>query len=273
MGKKINLKLSMKKFAALFLLSFLFLLIIPTSTNAQRVTKTEAAGLGQHCCSVDVDACITAAAGNDADITNCLSTHCIPNACLANNAACSTATQCPGNFCTSGKCAYSATAATECTNDSQCFTMEYCAMAATPKVCTHKQADGVACTRANECTGKFCTNNVCSAVAPAGTPPAPTAAAAAASGAAPSSQYDLPNFLGTEEPADVIGRIIKTVIGFCGILALIMFIYGGVMWLISAGREAYIDKGKDTMIWSAIGLAVVFGSYILVNFVFTFFGK
>lgn len=158
-----------------------------------------------------------------------------------------------------------------CTATADCPAGEYCYNTGRGKECTTKLSNGDACSSAEPCQSNNCVDGKCAAI----TPPPPTPAGGGTdSGAAPTSgQYDLPNFLGTEEPADVIGRIIKTVIGFCGVLALIMFIYGGVMWLISAGREAYIDKGKDTMVWSAIGLAVVFGSYILVNFVFTFFGK
>lgn len=126
------------------------------------------------------------------------------------------------------------------------------------------------------CIDILCIAGACSAAEAAtagGSPPAGAAAAAGSGGAPAAKNYDLPNFLATDEPADVIGRVIKAIIGVCGILSLIMFIYGGVLWLISAGRQAYVEKGRDTMLWSAIGLAVVFGSYILVNFVFTFFGK
>jgi hypothetical protein len=83
----------------------------------------------------------------------------------------------------------------------------------------------------------------------------------------------LPNFLGVTDPNVVFGRIIKFVIGFVGAIALIMFIYGGTLWLISAGRDDYIKKGAQTMTYAAIGLAITFAAYILVNFVFELFGK
>lgn len=78
----------------------------------------------------------------------------------------------------------------------------------------------------------------------------------------------LPNFLGVTQVSDIIGRVIQIIIGLVGSFALIMFIYGGGLWLISAGRKEYVDKGQKAMIWSAIGLAVVFTSYILANTVF-----
>ncbi|MFH0780037.1 MAG: hypothetical protein V1928_04245 [Parcubacteria group bacterium] len=47
----------------------------------------------------------------------------------------------------------------------------------------------------------------------------------------------LPNFLGITQVSDVIGRVIQTIIGLVGSFALIIFIYGGGLWLISAGRK------------------------------------
>ena len=85
--------------------------------------------------------------------------------------------------------------------------------------------------------------------------------------APPPMIIELPNFLGTNEPTVIIGRIVNLIVGLVGTIAFLIFIYGGVLWLISSGREAYVDKGKDAMIWSAIGLAVVFASNILVKFV------
>ena len=82
----------------------------------------------------------------------------------------------------------------------------------------------------------------------------------------------LPNFLKTSDPNVIIGRIIKALIGIAGSLALLMFIYGGVMWLISRGNTAYIEKGKKAMMLAAIGLVIIFTSYILVKLIITALG-
>lgn len=65
----------------------------------------------------------------------------------------------------------------------------------------------------------------------------------------------------------LIGRIIKAVLGIVGSLALVMFIYGGFMWMTSAGNSEQVQKGKNILIWAALGLAVIFSSYALVKFV------
>jgi len=77
----------------------------------------------------------------------------------------------------------------------------------------------------------------------------------------------LTNPLGTASPEELIGRIIKAVLGIVGSIALLMFIYGGFLWLTSGGSPEKIKKGKDVLVWAVIGLAIIFLSYTLVGFV------
>ncbi|MDD3711066.1 MAG: hypothetical protein PHP37_00445 [Patescibacteria group bacterium] len=65
----------------------------------------------------------------------------------------------------------------------------------------------------------------------------------------------------------LIGRVIDSVLGVVGSLALIMFIYGGITWMTAAGNEQSVTKGRNILMWSALGLVVIFSSYALVKFV------
>jgi len=65
----------------------------------------------------------------------------------------------------------------------------------------------------------------------------------------------------------LVGRVISAVLGIVGSIALLMFIYGGFLWLTSSGNEQKITQGKQVLTWATIGLAVIFLSYTLVNFV------
>jgi hypothetical protein len=77
----------------------------------------------------------------------------------------------------------------------------------------------------------------------------------------------LTNPLGTSDVPAFIGRIIKAVLGIVGSLALLMFVYGGFLWMTSGGNEQKITKGKNVLVWATIGLAIIFLSYSLVGFV------
>jgi len=65
----------------------------------------------------------------------------------------------------------------------------------------------------------------------------------------------------------IVGNIIKGVLAFSGALLLLMFIYGGFIWLTSAGIGERIEKGKNILIWAIIGFVIMLGSYIAVDFI------
>jgi hypothetical protein len=70
-----------------------------------------------------------------------------------------------------------------------------------------------------------------------------------------------------KDPNVLIGRIIKAALGIVGSLALAMFIFGGFVWMTSVGNNEKVTKGKNIIIWAALGLIVVFASYAAVSFV------
>lgn len=52
-----------------------------------------------------------------------------------------------------------------------------------------------------------------------------------------------------------------------GALALLFFIYGGFTWILSQGNPEKVKKGTDIVKAAIIGLIIVFGAYILVQFI------
>lgn len=75
---------------------------------------------------------------------------------------------------------------------------------------------------------------------------------------------------GKSEPISIpelVGNIIKALLGIVGTLSLLMFMIGGFWWLTSAGNEERIKKGKDTLTWAILGLAITFGGYAILRFV------
>jgi hypothetical protein len=97
------------------------------------------------------------------------------------------------------------------------------------------------------------------------------AAPALAQTAAPQATGDravkLTNPLNTASVPQLVSNIIKAFVGIVGAVALLIFVYGGFLWLTSAGEASKIQAGKDAMKWAVVGLVVVFSSYALVSFV------
>jgi hypothetical protein len=61
-------------------------------------------------------------------------------------------------------------------------------------------------------------------------------------------------------------NIFGFVLGIVGSLALLIFIYGGVLFLFSGGNSEQIEKGKKALAGAVIGLIIVFASYLIVYF-------
>ncbi len=78
----------------------------------------------------------------------------------------------------------------------------------------------------------------------------------------------LVNPLNVSTVPQLVANLLKAAMGIIGALALLVFIYGGFIWLTSGGEAGKIQAGKDAMKWAAIGLVVIFTSYALVSFVF-----
>ena len=61
--------------------------------------------------------------------------------------------------------------------------------------------------------------------------------------------------------------LIRTALGISGIFILLMFVYGGIMIIISRGDKDKIKKAQDIMKNSVIGLLIVIFAYTFVKFI------
>ena len=74
--------------------------------------------------------------------------------------------------------------------------------------------------------------------------------------------------LGQEMPIDLITNIINWALGLLGLLALILLIYGGFIWMLAAGEEEKITKAQDIIKGAVIGLVIILASYGIASYVF-----
>lgn len=85
----------------------------------------------------------------------------------------------------------------------------------------------------------------------------------------PENSTQLENPIGNDVTFEiVVKRVVQAILGLTGVLALIAFIYGGVLWMVSRGDTGMIQKGKTMMIWAVFGIVIIFSSYALIKFVF-----
>lgn len=82
---------------------------------------------------------------------------------------------------------------------------------------------------------------------------------------------ELPNPLGPEgatigDLPKVIGKVINALMGVIGAIALLVFVYGGFVWMTAAGNETKIAQGKKILLWASIALIIIILGWILVAF-------
>lgn len=82
---------------------------------------------------------------------------------------------------------------------------------------------------------------------------------------------NLDNPLSVDSVPLFINNVIKAILGIVGAIALLYLVLGGLTWLTSQGNSDKVKKGRETVVWAIIGLAMIFFSYAILSFVFTNF--
>lgn len=60
-------------------------------------------------------------------------------------------------------------------------------------------------------------------------------------------------------------NIAQIILGISGAIALLMFIYGGFLWLTAGGNSSKVQQGTKIMIGTVIGLIIIFAANLAVT--------
>ena len=82
------------------------------------------------------------------------------------------------------------------------------------------------------------------------------------------SQINIPR----AELIQSIIRIINWALGLLGLIAVILCIYAGFLWMNAGGDPSRVDKAKKILINAGIGLAIILLSFAITSYVFNFLG-
>ena len=64
-----------------------------------------------------------------------------------------------------------------------------------------------------------------------------------------------------------VKSIIQVLVTIAGLVAAGFFVWGGIGYITSSGNPESLDRSKKTLLYSAIGLAVVLAAFVLTNIV------
>lgn len=80
---------------------------------------------------------------------------------------------------------------------------------------------------------------------------------------------------GTQAPTDLdpgyfIGTyIIRPILGFTGVIFLVLMVYAGFLWMTSAGNGKQVEKAKQILTTAVIGAAIMASAYVITSTVIT----
>jgi len=66
---------------------------------------------------------------------------------------------------------------------------------------------------------------------------------------------------------DVIANIIRIILGFLGIVAVVIVLFGGFKWMTAGGNDDKVTEAKQLIIQGIIGMVIIFSAFAIASFV------
>lgn len=73
--------------------------------------------------------------------------------------------------------------------------------------------------------------------------------------------------LGDRDPRDMAAAIIRIILGFLGIVAVIIILLGGFKWMTAGGNEDKVGEAKKLITAGIIGLVIILAAFAIATFV------
>ena len=77
-------------------------------------------------------------------------------------------------------------------------------------------------------------------------------------------QGSITNPLGSTDFTQLLVNIINWITRIIGLVAILMIMYGGILYMVSEGEDDKIAKAKKTIFWAVIGLAIALAAESLI---------
>ena len=73
--------------------------------------------------------------------------------------------------------------------------------------------------------------------------------------------------LSIKDPREIAANVINVILGFLGIIAVVLILIGGFMWMTAAGNEDKTGTAKKIMTAGVIGLVIILAAFGIARFV------
>ena len=78
--------------------------------------------------------------------------------------------------------------------------------------------------------------------------------------------------LGVKDPRAIAADVINIILGFLGIIAVVIILLGGFKWMTAGGNEDKVGEAKKLIVAGIIGLVIILASFGIATFVLTQLG-
>jgi cysteine-rich repeat protein len=73
--------------------------------------------------------------------------------------------------------------------------------------------------------------------------------------------------LGSEDPTIIVAKLIRGGLGFLGLVALVIFMYGGFLWMTAGGSDEKVVRAKRLIVNATIGIFIILASLGITQFI------
>lgn len=80
-------------------------------------------------------------------------------------------------------------------------------------------------------------------------------------------EYGAATGLGQQDPRETAANIIRAALGILGIVAVVIVLWGGIMWMTAGGSDDKVGKAKKILFSGIIGLIIILSAFALTQFV------
>ena len=73
--------------------------------------------------------------------------------------------------------------------------------------------------------------------------------------------------LGSRDLKETITQVLNVLLGFLGIIAVIVILLGGFKWMTAAGNEEKVEEAKKLLGAGIVGLVIILAAYAIATYV------
>ena len=81
------------------------------------------------------------------------------------------------------------------------------------------------------------------------------------------AQFQAQLGLGDNDPREIAANIVRILLGFLGLIAVVIILLGGFKWMTAGGNEEKVGEARKLIIQGIVGLIIILAAFGISTFV------